>query len=162
MKCEDLKNLIPDFLEGALDPNQEEGFRQHLGICEECQAQLADYEHDWELLGEWQEAEPDAGYVSRFWTRISQQKSWNQRLREAVQNALVPQKPARAYAAVVGILIVGVVAFHTTRTYQTRYMLSRMSPEDMEIVEFMELAENLYILEDLELLEDMEIIENET
>lgn len=50
MKCQRVKNLLPEFCSGELEPVQADRLREHLTVCASCAAERAAYEEAFALL----------------------------------------------------------------------------------------------------------------
>ncbi len=158
MKCQDIKKLIPEYLEKDLQPKQNQMVAQHLMDCQVCQHELETVKKAWAVLTQLPSLEPSPNYISRFWTELSlRQQPWHEKVFE-----YLPQRrfaPALATACLV--VIMGLFA---VKNYlyisESEKALSDLSQDDLEMVEFVDLAENYDIIEEIEFLEDLEIIEN--
>ena len=51
LNCQELVELVTDYLEGALDERDRRAFDEHLAICEGCQAYLDQLRTTIELIG---------------------------------------------------------------------------------------------------------------
>jgi hypothetical protein len=74
MKCDDLRNRIPDFLSGQLTPKTAGEFDEHLGQCPECRDELEHMKAVWEKLGDLPELEPGPGLRGRFYAMLEEEK----------------------------------------------------------------------------------------
>ncbi len=158
MDCEDIKKLVPLLADGDSLP---EDLRAHFSECEGCRKEMAAYEKTWEMLGSWKDIEPDPGYVSRFWTRLSMKKSWYESPGLTLKSFLWERRLAPVFAVVSIVLVVGVMTWRISmRTLGNETLLTALSTEEIEFAEFIELAENLDVIQDMEFLEDLDVIEN--
>ena len=164
MDCGNIKKIIPDFLEGALGREGTEDVRAHLSKCPECQRAVAAYEKTWDMLGLCEEVEPDPGYVSRFWSRVSQKTPWYKRIIEAIRPKFSQMLDKRLIPITATVCIVGIVGLFTLKTtvhtQRTETLLTNLSVEEIEFIENIELVENLELIQDIEFYEDLEVIEN--
>ena len=118
-------------------------------------------EKTWKALGAWKDQDPDPGYVSRFWTRLAQEQSWQEKLTGYMREWLRKMKAIPSYASVIALLIVGLlVSRHFYQTQRFEQMLVKASPEEVELVENIELVQNLEVIEAIDLLEDMDFLES--
>ena len=164
MDCKQTKDRIPEWMDSVLSAEEAAAVGQHLARCAECRTEFKTYAKAWNTLKAWPDAEPDPGYLSRFWTRVSLQKPWHERLLENLQPVMqekwfVPTGTAFA-TAFLAIVISSVTLYNTSSVVQTETLISSLSADDIEFVENIELAENLDAIQDIDLLEDLEVIEN--
>lgn len=161
MDCQEIKKLIPVYLDKELEPQESQQVREHLSGCPVCQKELEAFEESWAMLGELDEVRPEPGFVGRFWTRLALEQSWQERISEAVRNGLFQKRLVPALATACIVVIVGSFALNNYfRIQNTDQMLSDLSREDLAMVENIELAENLDLIEEMDFLEDLDIIEN--
>ena len=161
MKCGDIQNLIPMYLDEALEAEEIEKVSSHVKGCSLCQKELANYKASWDMLGEWTDIQPSANYVSRFWTKVSLQKKWYEKLWEIIQENI-------QYKRLVPVLVTACVMMVVSSVFMYNYSqkgidnrrLAKVDVMDIEMVENIELAENLDVIENLEFFEDFEIIES--
>ena len=165
MKCSRSKFLIPLFLDDELDPQEKQPFQDHLAVCSHCLQELKKFEASWELLKNWKDIEPAPGYISRFWTELSCQRSWHQKvLRDLKENfaAVGTRRKAPAVVAAFAVILVG---FFAARSYfqiqRTANELTNLDQEQIEFMENVELASDFEVIEELDILEDWEAIERE-
>ncbi len=173
MNCHDIQKLMPIYLDDALEPNEMKEVKIHVDECALCQKEMADYKASWDMLGEWEDIQPSPNYVSRFWTELSLQKKWYEKvwevipIRELINGiGIIKEKilqkhlvPVLATACV--IVIVSAVAMQNySQEKGAREILAHWEVIDMEMVENIELAENLDVIQDLEFWEDWGIIES--
>jgi len=62
LTCQELVELVTDYLEGALSPSDQARFQAHLAMCRHCTAYLAQMQRTIQVLGRLTEAslEPSA------------------------------------------------------------------------------------------------------
>jgi len=160
MECKDIKNLIPDFLSGNLGSQVIQEVLDHIAQCPDCNKELSAYKKSWELLGSWQDVEPERGYVSRFWTRLAMRKPWHEKVLERIAGLLTARNLYPAFASACIIFIVVFFAVKVIWQAQISALpLSYLSSEEIEFVENMELAQDLEIIEDIEFFENLDVIE---
>ena len=161
MDCQEIKKLIPAYLDKELGPQESQQVREHLSGCPGCQKEREAFEESWAMLGELDEVRPEPGFVGRFWTRLALERSWQERVSEAVKNGLFNKRLVPALATACIVVIVGSFTLNNyLRIQNTNQMLASLSQEDLAMVENIELAENLEFIEEMGLLEDLDIIEN--
>ncbi len=103
MKCEQVKELFPDFLVGDLGEDEMNMIRLHLSECEACRAEIEDLSAVWTKLGVLPEQLPGGGLRSRFYSMLESEKrnlnrgEYRRSFRLKVQNVfadLWPKQPA--------------------------------------------------------------------
>ena len=160
MNCENVKKIIPAFLEEALDPGQAQSVKDHLLSCAVCAREMKRYEQTWDMLTKWKNIEPSADYVSRFWTVFSQEPSWHEQILLNFNNFFLPRKRAPSLAA---FCVIVIVVFFAMRNYQQNQevntLLAALSPEDLEVIENIDLAQHFDLLDNWELIEDWDALE---
>jgi len=93
MKCSDAHELMGDYLEGTLSPEDAERLREHLESCAECQELVEDFEDIARQARELPRLEPS----DAAWPTILR------RVREARTEATAPSAPRRKwYEAILG------------------------------------------------------------
>ncbi|MDP2652492.1 MAG: zf-HC2 domain-containing protein [Candidatus Omnitrophota bacterium] len=161
MNCKNVKKMIPSYLDEDLKPAEREEVKNHLPSCESCRQEVLAYEKSWNVLKQWSAVEPDPGYISRFWTQLGQEKSWLGQAADAVKSLALQVRFVPVYAAIAVLAVTAVMTLRlSVRTYQTEVVLTRLSGEDMEMVENIDLAENFEIVAEMDLWEDMDVIES--
>ena len=160
MNCKEAKNLIPVYLDDALDAADRQRVADHLRACDECRAESRAIEKSWELLGEVKAIEPDPNYRIRFWQAVDEPLPWHVRIRQAVQAVFLQQRwaPAAAVAAVV-FVISAVAVQQFVRKPQLPADLAALSGAELEMVANIELAEDFEIIENIDFFSDLDIIE---
>lgn len=160
MQCHKIKKLIPGFLEGALDSKSNQDVLKHLQACEVCAKEKELYEKTWQLMGEWQDIEPEPGFKSRFWNRLVSRKT--EIIRTPALNILrLTQRLTVALAtAAIVILAMNFVIPKYFQSKNTEILISSLNEEEMVLIENIDLLENLELIEAIEFLEDLDIIEN--
>jgi predicted anti-sigma-YlaC factor YlaD len=87
MKCSDAHELMGDYLEGALAPEDRERHREHLECCADCRELLEDFEDIARQARELPRVEPS----DAAWPAILR------RVREARSEAAVPSTPRKKW-----------------------------------------------------------------
>ncbi len=103
MKCDDIRELMPDLAAGIDAPTPE--IREHLRTCGECALMLEEFRQTMALLDEWQVPEPTPYFDVRLQARLreEQQKahaSWFDWFRKPVLGAAA----ALLIAAAIGLM----------------------------------------------------------
>lgn len=160
MKCQEIKKIIPSYLEEDLQPKQFQMVTEHLNGCSGCQRQLEIFQKSWALLGRLENIEPKADYISRFWTEVSSRKSWYEKALETVKEYVPQKRLIPAFATACLILVMGFFAVKNYFYINDEKALASLSQDDLEMVQSMELAENYDMIKDIELFEDLDVIEN--
>lgn len=161
MDCKHTKDRIPEWMDSALSAEESAAVGQHLARCADCRKEFKLYARAWNSLKSWPEAEPDPGYVSRFWTRLSTRKSWIERLVESLRPASSDPRLAPALVVLFLALLIGsVTLYNTSSAVKTERLISSLTADDIEFVENMELAENLDIIQNIDFFENIDIIES--
>ena len=161
MDCQEIKKLIPIYLDKELEAKERQQVMEHLSVCPACQKEFEAFEKSWAMLGELDDIRPEPGFVGRFWTRLALEQSWQGKVSEAVKNGLFKRRLVPALVTACIVVIMGSFVLHDYFQIQsTDQMLSSLSWEDLAMVENIELAENLDLIEEMDFLEDLEIIEN--
>jgi len=118
MNCNDLRNLMTDYLAGQLSPESLREFESHRSECADCRAELEQMESVWVSLGDMPDREPGPGVRSRFYSMLedekrrvarAERKSWMKRIDEWLASWW-PRRPAVQMAMVVAFLVVGLAA----------------------------------------------------
>lgn len=162
MRCNKFKKLIPDFLENQLNPRIHREVFEHLQVCEACAKEKELYEKSWQLAGELEEIDPEPGFKMRFWNRLVRESKSKTRPILDVYGLLGLLRNWRVVAATVAtIIIVVAVALPNYLQFRSADLLaSKISGEEIVLVENIDLLENLDVISDIDFLENMELIEN--
>ena len=161
MDCQKVQKLIPLHLDARLEDRESRTVKEHLKDCPHCQNELDLFEKSWNLLSEWEDVDPDPGYKSRFWTKLSSEKAWYERLISNFNEFFTMKKRPLAWVTVsVAIIVCALTFSNYLMIRKTDNVLTSMNPQDLELLEELELAQNLDIIENIDWLEDWEVIEN--
>ena len=161
MDCQKIQKLIPLYLDAKLEDRESQTVREHLKDCPHCQNELALFEKSWNLLSKWEDVEPDPGYTSRFWTRLSSERAWYEQLLLNFKEFFAMKKRPLAWATASVAIIVCVLTFSSyLMKIKTNNTLTAMNPQELELLAELELAQNLDIIENIDWLEDWEVIED--
>lgn len=164
MHCDEAKKIIPVYLDGELGQEETRLVKEHIASCAACQKEQHALERSWKMLGEWQNIEPAPGYVSRFWIKVSSERSLRERVARGIGEALDGLRRKRlapVYAAVCVLLITGIFSLRNYwEVQETQKLIASLNQEELEMAKDVELAENFDIIQEMDFLEDMEVIEN--
>ena len=70
MKCNDVRERLPFFLDGGLAPEAMAGVARHLAECAGCRDEEALLTESWEMLGAWGDIEPSEGLTDRIMAQV--------------------------------------------------------------------------------------------
>jgi len=117
-------------------------------------------ENAWDMIGGLENEEPEAGYVSRFWTRLAQRKTWYQAWSKALQSVFSVKRLVPVAAVVAVLIIAGMLHLYPSSgpapVVATRVAQAPGARTNGQVS--VELVENMDILEEMELLEDWEYV----
>lgn len=160
MDCNEIKKLIPIFLDGELAADEHQMVESHLGICAACRNEAQAVQGAWEMLGELDDIQPDPNYKTRFWARVAGQTSRQEKIFDYIRSLFLNRRLAPALAAAGLILAVTLVA--TYKYFQplpTDGRIAEFNNVELDMLENIDLVENFDLIRDIELLSDLEIIE---
>lgn len=163
MHCQDIQKLIPLFLDSQLSPKESSVVGEHLSGCALCQKELNGYQRSWDLLKEWEDIQPAAGYAARFWTQVvsSQPQPWYTKILSGLKEASLRRQLSPALVTVCLIFILTLVLAKTYfQMEQTDRYLTRLNSEEIELLEDMELAQHFDVIKNIEVLEDFDVLKN--
>ncbi len=118
MKCDQIRNLIPDMLLEDLDEKAKSEMENHLSICQECKTEIENLATLWTKLGSISDEEPTAALRLRLNTMLEAYKQGLQHAkparswREMLNNWLgkwLPTQPIFQLATAVVLLFIGLV-----------------------------------------------------
>lgn len=161
MDCQEIKKLIPIYLDQELGATEHQQVKAHLHICPDCRAEARLLEKSWDLLGEIKAVEPHPNYMSRFWRSVDEQMPWYAKIFQNFQEVWLQHRwvPALAGAAIV-VLISTVATVKFLQHPQAVPILADLNATELEMVVNFDLAEDLDIIKDIEFFSDLEIIES--
>lgn len=70
MKCNEVRERLPSFLDGGLAPEAEVGVARHLVECAGCRDDEVLLMGSWEMLGAWGDVEPSEGLTDRIMGQV--------------------------------------------------------------------------------------------
>ncbi len=118
MNCQELRDLIPDYLTKQLSTDALRLFEAHLMGCDDCRSELEQMESAWMKLGKLPDAEPGPRLRSRFYAMLEEEKRqlkqaerepWLKRLENWI-NTWWPRRPMQQLATAAVLLVIGVAA----------------------------------------------------
>ena len=160
MNCQQIRKLIPVYLDDELAAADRQRVAEHLQTCADCRAEARAIEKSWALLDTFKAIEPDPNYRKRFWQSVDAHVPWHARLGQLVQRLFLQQRwvPAAAGAALV-ILISAITIGQYLQKPQMPADLAALDDTEMEMVANIEFIENYEIIQDIDFFSDFEIIE---
>jgi len=159
MNCQRIKELIPAYMDEELQPNEMKEVREHLSVCSTCQKEFETFEKSWAMLGELDEIQPEPGFIGRFWSRLALEQSWQEKIKEVMENMFSHKQLVPVLATLCIMILVGSFAgYYYAQTQKTNRTLAKLNQNELAMVENIELAENLSLIAQLDFLEDLEII----
>ena len=72
MKCEEVRETLPDLAAGLMKPSSET--QEHLQACAPCATQLQEFRQTMALMDEWEAPEPSAYFDTRLQARLREEK----------------------------------------------------------------------------------------
>ena len=162
MQCREIKQLIPEYIQGGLDGNIRNQVESHLSTCRDCREEIRLMEKTWQMLGEVESIEPAPGYIARFWTGVENRKPWYQMILQKTKEIVFqrPWVPALATAGVI-LMIAGITFLDLGRHPESETnLIAAFEDVDPDMVEHIDIIENLDLIQDIDFFTDLEIIEN--
>jgi anti-sigma factor RsiW len=150
MKCNEIRELLPDLAAGLLVAEPE--VNTHLRSCSDCAGTLAEFQKTMALLDEWVAPEPSPYFDTRLHARLreeaaKQRSSWMARLRV----------PALAMS------LAAIIAVGTT-VFRLEYKKTNNHPGPVAVVEpgtavgdLQALDQNHDVYSDSDLLDDLQV-----
>ncbi len=113
MSCDRLRDLLPDYLAGALLADENLHIQTHLASCTSCGLEVATLERTWEDMALLADEMPSEALRTSFYARLHQAERDLQRvpLGERLNRlfaALWPERPALQFATALALLVLGV------------------------------------------------------
>lgn len=158
MDCEVIKKMIPRYQTGELGNEQIQDFLNHLRDCPACSRELKAYEEVWHLLGKWEDQDPDPAYLSRFWTNVSLQTPWHERIWERFRPVIFSPRFVPVLTSVVVAIVLLQMTLAQLKIRETEKIMTSLNTEEIEFIEDMDISQNLDVLSDLDFLQDYDII----
>ena len=98
MNCEEIKNLLPDFDEGALSPITVYAIEHHLKICEACTQELEQIRELYRALSDNNLQQPSNSLRENFNKMLSEEMDKKESVPEKSMKAKIITMPWKAYA----------------------------------------------------------------
>ncbi len=153
MECRDTRDLISEYLDGALDDGPRAEVEAHLGGCASCAADAAELRKTWQLLERAPGLEPPPGFKERVWARIAETESMAARVEKPVPGWRWLWVPVGSMAAVLLAVTVWLLA-------PGNGTLSEDQRAEAELVANLDFLEQQELLAEMELLEDFDLLLN--
>ena len=153
MKCDDIRELMPDLAAGLDAPAPEA--REHLRTCGECAQRLQELRQTMALLDEWQAPEPSAYFDTRLQARVREEmaqspKGWMQWFR----------KPALAISFAV-IMLASVTVVRLNSPDKPKTMVGNVEPGSA-VGDLQALDKNHDLYSDFDVLDDLQVQQDVT
>ena len=121
MKCEQLKELLPDYWSGALDETGKAALESHLTGCALCQQEFEQLGSVWRKMGAIPEERPSAAMRARFEATLDAYQQGLQQARRVERRKKLdlwlagwwPQQPAFQFGFAIAFLGVGLLIGHS-------------------------------------------------
>ncbi len=154
MKCDDIRELMPDLAAGIDAPTPE--IREHLRTCGECARTLGEFRQTMALLDEWQVPEPSAYFDTRLNARLREEAAkpagWMQWFR----------KPALAISFAV-IMLASVTVVRLNSPDKPKTIVGNVMPEPGTAVgDLQALEKNHDLYSDFDELDDLQVQQDVT
>ncbi len=154
MKCDDIRELMPDLAAGIDAPTPE--IREHLRTCGECALMLEEFRQTMALLDEWQVPEPSPYFDTRLNARLREEAAkpagWMQWFR----------KPALAVSFAV-IMIASVTVVQLNSPDKPKTLVGNVMPEPGTAVgDLQALEKNHDLYSDFDELDDLQVQQDVT
>jgi predicted anti-sigma-YlaC factor YlaD len=154
MKCDDIRELMPDLAAGIDAPTPE--IREHLRTCGECARTLEEFQQTMALLDEWQVPEPSPYFDTRLNARLreaaAQPAGWMQWFR----------KPALAISFAV-IMLASVTVVRLNSPDKPKTVVGNVMPEPGTAVgDLQALEKNHDLYSDFDELDDLQVQQDVT
>lgn len=151
MKCDEIRERMPDMAAGYSQPTGDEG--KHLESCGTCAQELKAMRETMALLDEWQAPEPSPYFDTRLQARLREemakpQAGWLHWFR----------RPVLAAALTVALGVgVGVFFTRNTAKYKHTQEASVTAPVGTAVSDLQTLDKNHDMYSDFDLLDDLEL-----
>jgi predicted anti-sigma-YlaC factor YlaD len=154
MKCNDIRELMPDLAAGLSAATPE--IDEHIHGCAECTQSLAEFRQTMALLDEWQAPEPSPYFDTRLSARLREEAAkqpagWLSWLR----------KPALAFS-LAAIMVMGITLFRGDGIYRGGSSPVAASVPGTAVSDLQALDKNQDLYSDFDVLDDLEVQQNVT
>jgi len=161
MDCSEIIKLIPIYLDGGLAADEHQRVQSHLDTCAECRREARAIQSAWEMIGELDDIQPDPNFQTRFWSRVANQTSWQEKFFSDIKALFFNRRLVPALAAAGLVLCVSFVAtYKYLQTSKPDGFIAEFSDADLDMVDKIDLAENFDLIRNIDLISDLEIIED--
>jgi anti-sigma factor RsiW len=129
MKCDQVRETLPDLAAGSLEPSAE--MREHLQACAPCAERLQEFRQTMALLDTWEAPEPSAYFDTRLQARLRGEK-----IAEAARGTgWFGWMPRPMFAMAAALLLVAGIGIFTVRERgnTTSGVAVNVSPKPVEI-----------------------------
>ena len=129
MKCEDIKERMPDFLTGDLDKKAKSEFDAHIARCSACGEELRQLSEIWTKLGVLPMEQPSPALRNRFYTMLEAYKEGFGAEKAAAApkkklsfsfGRIWPRRPVFQFAAALVFVVLGITAGYLLRNPRAR------------------------------------------
>ena len=162
MHCREIKQLIPEYIQGELNSDIQARVQSHLNACHGCREELRLMGETWRMLGEVEDIEPAPGYISRFWADVESRRPWYEQILQRTKEIVFqrPWVPALATAAVI-LIVAGISLLDQSRYPESETaFVATFKDVDPEMVKHIDIIENLELIQNIDFYTDLDIIEN--
>jgi len=160
MDCSEIIKLIPLYLDGELEADEHLHVQSHLDACTECRREARAIQATWEMIDELDDIQPDPNFQTRFWSRVANQTSWQEKFLNDIKDLIFDRRLVPALAAAGLILCVSSVAtYKYIQTSSSDGFMAEFSDADLDMMDNIDLAENFDLIRNIDLISDLEIIE---
>ena len=117
MKCEDIKELIIEYIEGSLNYKDTQRVDEHLASCEKCRLEVADMKSVWSKLGDMEMEDPSDNLKKAFENMIDSyslgmnnntKEPWYETISKWLESWW-PRRPLIQFTTTVAVLVIGLV-----------------------------------------------------
>ncbi|MBN1272424.1 MAG: HEAT repeat domain-containing protein [Candidatus Aminicenantes bacterium] len=117
MKCNNIKDKIPDYLTGELEDSQRRSIQDHIAECLSCREELEEMTATWTRLGVLDEEQPSRDMRTKFYAMLeTYKKEAEQKKTEEPRRSFGewlslwwPKRPAAQFALSATFLLVGLI-----------------------------------------------------
>ena len=152
MNKDEIRQLLPLYIEGELEPALADQVKSAVNADAELQQHVRELQGSWEMLDQWDGVEPQANYVSKFWTRLSAEEKWYEPMIRFIQQPRLV--PVFATAMIVILVSTAVIQYG-----QHEQKLVQKQQVEEDIIQNLELVENYEIIEEIEFFEELDFID---
>lgn len=153
MKCDEIRELMPDLAAGLDAPTLEA--KEHLRTCGECARMLEEFRQTMAVLDEWQAPEPSPYFDTRLQARLREERAeqpsgWMQWFR----------KPALAVSFAV-IMLASVTVMRLNSPEKPKTMVVNTEP-GTAVGDLQALDKNHELYSDFDVLDDLQVQQDVT